>query len=102
MTKRQRIQQKITKNLDKIRELNKQNAELEKEALFFCDKEQWFTEEIEEVKVRDGRKIRKEKWLIGKVNWKEFFKDESYPNDPTKGIWITRSEVVRVNGEWQF
>ena len=99
MTKRERLESKKKKNFDKIEELKRQNIELTKQSFLLCDKNQWFTEENEE-RVVSKRPKKVETFLIGKIHWNEFFEDEAYPKDEIKGVWIERSEIVRINGEW--
>ncbi len=98
MTKRERLEAKKQKNFDKIEELKRQNIELTKESLLLCDKKQWFTEENEEREV-SKRPKKVETFLLGKIHWKETFKDEDKP-DGSGDVEIERSQIVRVNGEW--
>lgn len=99
MTKRERLEAKKLKNFDKIEELKRQNIELTKESLLLCDDKQWFTEK-EEKHVVSKRPKKTETFLIGRIHWMETFKDEDKP-DGSGDIEIERSQVVRVNGEWQ-
>jgi hypothetical protein len=69
---------------------------LKKENLLLCDETQRFEEAEEEV-IISRRPKKTEKRLIGRIHWKEEFKDESNG----QSIWIERSRVVRVNGVWQ-
>ena len=69
-------------------------VELQKQYYLLCDKEQWFTEKEETV----GRGRTKETRLVGRINWKDYFVDD----DTGKKIEIERSEIVRINGVWQF
>lgn len=69
---------------------------MKKEELLFCDEFKRFAETEEEVTI-SKRPKKVEKRLIGRVYWKEQFKDM----DTGKSIEIERSEVVRVNGVWQ-
>lgn len=94
---RNQINAKIQENNEQIKILQEKNRELAIESLLLCDETQWFTEEKEIVAVRNGRKKEKKEWIIGRVHWKEEFKDE----DTGEGIFVDRSQVVRVNGEWQ-
>lgn len=96
MTKRESLEAKIRENSNKIEELKDINVELQREALLLCDEKQWFTEKTE----IHGKGKNKEELLIGRMHWNEFLKDESYPKDKTKGVWVERACVVRVNGEW--
>ncbi len=99
MTKRERLEAKRKTNFDKIEDLKKQNIKLAKELCLLSDEKQWFTEKEEE-RIVSKRPKKTEKILVGRIYWKEFFKDDDYPNDESKGVWIERSQVVRVNGEW--
>lgn len=47
------------------------------------------------------RPKKTETLLVGRIHWNEFFKNGGYPDDESKGVWIERSQVVRVNGEWR-
>lgn len=70
--------------------------ELVLENILFSDDQQWFTEkEEEEVVSKRPKKI--EKFLVGRIHWKETFTDM----DKGTPIEIERSRVVRVNGEWR-
>ena len=84
--------------LDKIKQLEAEIIEIRKEGMLLSDKKQWFTEE--EVEVLICRRPKKyETKLIGKIHWKETFKDEDLP-DGSGDITIDRHKTVRVNGEW--
>lgn len=100
MTKRERLEAKRKSNFDKIEDLKKQNIELSKELYLLSDKKQWFIEKEEEHTI-SKRPKKTETFLVGRIFWKEYFEDGSYPNDKSKGIWIERSKIVRINGEWQ-
>ncbi len=92
MTKRQVIHAKIASNAKKIHALHQKNIELSKEELLLSDKQQWYTETTE----THGKGKNKKEYLIGRINWKEDFKDE----DTGEVVTIERSQVVRQNGEW--
>lgn len=62
------------------------------------DDQQWFEEKMETHKVKEGRKTVEKQLLIGRIHWKEDFRDE----DTGEVITIARSRVVRVDGEWQI
>ena len=98
MTKRERLEAKKQKNFDKIEELKRLNIELTKESLLLCDKVQWFTEKNEDREV-SKRPKKIETLLLGRIHWKETFKDEDKP-DGSGDVEIERSEIVRINGEW--
>jgi hypothetical protein len=98
MTKRERLEAKKQRNFDKIEELKRLNIELTKESLLLCDKVQWFTEKNEEREV-SKRPKKVETFLLGKIHWKETFKDKDKP-DSSGDVEIERSQIVRINGEW--
>lgn len=99
MKTRASILRKIKTNLKKIEDLNKKNRELAKENCLFSDKRQQFTEEIEIHKIKkEGKRVDTEV-LVGRVHWKEYFRDEDNPK--RRPICIERSQIVRLNGVWQ-
>lgn len=100
MTKRERLEEKKKKNFDKIEALRQQNIELYKELCLLSDKKQWFTEMEEECTV-SVRPKKTETHLIGRIHWNEFFMDQGFPDDESKGIWVLRQRIVRVDGEWR-
>ena len=63
--------------------------------MLFSDEKQWFTEKYEERIVSKRPKITR-KILVGRVHWNEDFKDEG----SGEVVTITRSRVVRMDGEW--
>jgi hypothetical protein len=83
---------------DKINQLKAEIIELRKEDMLLCDKNQWFTEQEEEVLIC-GRPKKYETKLIGRIHWKETFKDEDKP-DGKGDIVVERKQTVRVNGGW--
>lgn len=93
MTRKQ-IRNKIAANEAKIKALKTQNIELVRQDYLHCDKKQWFTEKTETVKI--GR--TKKELLIGRINWVSEFVDE----DDGQVIEVPRSQIVRVDGEWDF
>jgi len=95
MTKRERLESKISKNKEKIKALNAEIIELRKEGLLLSDKEQWYTEAEEEITL-SKRPKKTAIALMGKVNWNEDFVDE----DTGEVVTITRSQYVRKDGEW--
>ncbi len=95
MRRRKTIKDMIDRKKAKIKALHLEINELLKEAALLCDKQQWFTEEEEEVLVC-GRPKKHETQLIGRVNWKEDYID----GDTGDVITIDRNRTVRVNGEW--
>lgn len=95
MNKRQRIKQRINKNLSRIDELKEQNLNLFRESFLLSDDEQWFTEE-DEVHIITKRPKVSETFHVGRINWHEEFMDM----DTGVPIKIKRSKAVRINGEW--
>ena len=63
--------------------------------MLFSDEKQWFTEKYEERIVSKRPKITR-KILVGRVHWNEDVRDDSSGEVFT----ITRSRVVRMDGEW--
>ncbi len=96
MRRRQTIKNLIDKKCSKIKALKSEIIELKREGILLSDKYQQFTEEEEDVLIC-GRPKKYETKLIGKIHWKEDFVDE----DTHEVITINRSQIVRVNGEWQ-
>ena len=90
------INQEIAEKLELIAQIKTEIVALKKEELLLCDEHQRFEEKEEEITI-SRRPKKTEKRLIGRIHWKEEFKDE----DTGKGIWIERSQIVRVNGVWQ-
>jgi hypothetical protein len=97
--KREEIEIKILDIHKKIEVLEKEIIELKKENILFCDENQWFEEKIEShPKLKYQRKNNfLDGKLVGRVFWKEDFKDE----DTGEVITIERQQVVRINGEWR-
>lgn len=95
---RAEIQAEYDANVQKIKELKQRNIELDRESMLLSDDEQWFTEKIEPVVYWEGRKKIKTEKLIGRIHWQQGFKDE----DTDEVIMVSRSEVVRVDGEWDY
>lgn len=95
MKTRKEISDLIEEKIKLQKSLKLEIIELQKEACLLSDKEQWFTERTEECIV-SRRPKKTEKVLIGRIHWKENFKDD----DTDDVITIERSMVVRKNGEW--
>jgi len=89
------INQEIAEKWELIAQIKNEINNLKKEAIILCDETQRFSE-VEEDIIISRRPKKSEKQLIGRVHWKEEFKDEG----TNKSIWIERSIVVRVNGVW--
>tara|TARA_R110001632_G_scaffold137804_2_gene253451 strand:+ start:29646 stop:29939 length:294 start_codon:yes stop_codon:yes gene_type:complete len=96
MTKRERLNGKIAKNNEKIEELKKLNNKIYIETLLLCDDNQWYTEK----EYTYGRGKKKKTQLEGRIHWKEFFEDSDHPNNKTKGVWVNRTQRVKVDGNW--
>jgi len=94
---RQDILNSIKIKQEQRKALDKEILELVQQNLLFSDDKQWFTEELQEVKRKEGRKTIKENKLIGRVHWIEMLKDES----TGKSFDLERSQVVRIDGEWK-
>lgn len=86
----------IDAKIEKIKQLKTEITELRKESILLSDKHQQFTEKEEEVLIC-GRPKKYETKLIGRIHWKDDFVDE----DTGDVITIDRTQIVRVNGEWQ-
>ena len=98
MRTRKDIRADISAKIELIEQLEAEKKELILEDIQFSDEERWYTEEEETHEVSKKPK-KSEKIMVGRINWKEEFKDEENPNYPTI---IERSRVVRINGEWQW
>jgi len=96
MRKRKDIRADISAKIELIKQIESEKRDLILEDFQFCDKEQWYTEK-EETLVVSQRNKKSETFVIGRTNWKEELKDK----DTKESIWIDRSRVVRINGEWQ-
>ena len=97
MRTRKDIRADISAKLEQIEKLKIERQELMLEDIQFCDEEQWYTEEEETHEV-SKRPKKLETFMVGRTHWKEEFKDEA----TKESIWIDRSRVVRINGEWQW
>lgn len=71
--------------------------ELNREDALLCDKEQWYKEQEETQTYGRGKNKVTETALVGRVYWKQGFKDD----DTDDVVWIERSEIAKINGEWQ-
>ena len=97
MRTRKDIRAEISAKIELIEQLEAEKKELILEDIQFSDEEQWYTEEEETHEV-SKRPKKSEKFMVGRINWKEELKDES----TKESIFIDRSRVVRINGEWQW
>lgn len=90
------INNEISQKWESIEKIKSEIVALKKEELLLCDDTQRFEEREEDV-IISKRPKKTEKRLIGRIHWKEEFKDE----DTNKSIFVERSQVVRINGVWQ-
>ncbi|MCG9911863.1 MAG: hypothetical protein MH137_11230 [Flavobacteriales bacterium] len=95
MSKRQKLEAKIEAKKAQIQKLKEEIIELRKETFLLSDKQQRF-EEKEETHIVSRRPKKEETFLIGRIYWKEYFRDE----DTGNVITIERNQIVRKNGEW--
>jgi hypothetical protein len=98
MKTREDIEAQINSNIKKIYELKTANQELRKESILLSDDKQWFTEENQTITKTVNRKKIKEEHLIGRIHWNEEFKD----SDTGEPIVIERTQVVRIDGKWNW
>ena len=97
MRTRKDIRAEISAKIELIEQLEAEKKELILEDIQFSDEERWYIEEEETHEV-SKRPKKSEKFMVGRINWKEELKDES----TKESIFIDRSRVVRINGEWQW
>lgn len=93
---RAEINAKIAEKREQVRAINSEITALQKEALMLCDEEQWYKEE-DEVFTISKRPKKTETKRVGRIYWLQNFIDESNGNI----LPIERSEIVKINGEWQ-
>lgn len=94
---RRSIKKDILKVTASIKKLNEKLIALRRESLLFSDRLQRYSEEDEEHVVSRRPKVV-ETIRVGRIHWKESFKDES----TGKVTVIERSRIVRENGEWVY
>jgi hypothetical protein len=92
MTKRQKLQAKINANKTKIEALKSENIALIKQTIILSDNIQQYEEKLEIT----GRGKNKREVLVGRIHWKEDFKDDS----TGEVITIERSDIVKCDDEW--
>ncbi len=92
MKQREKINKKIESNISKIKALNDENVRLRIRELQISDKTQQYSEKME---VR-GRGKTKQDVLVGRVHWKEDFKDE----DTGEVVTVERQTIVRIGETW--
>lgn len=98
MSKRQELSDLIQANINQIHELKKANIELTRESILLCDDEQWFEEKMEMTTQKEnGKKVKVER-LIGRIHWVQQMED----GDTGEMFPINRSQVVRVDGRWDW
>ena len=95
--KRHIIQRKINNKIAFIDNLKNEILELRRQEVLISDKNQQFVEKEEQVLISGRPKVYETK-LVGRIFWKEKFIDQDDPKHP---IFIERTQVVRINGEWQ-
>lgn len=99
---REQIRQEIYEVKQEIKRLEEKRIELLKESLLLSDDKQWYTEQTEDIPeyvIPEGKKRRKAVpvWHhTGRTHWIEEFKD----GDTNESIFITRSRIVKMDGEW--
>jgi septal ring factor EnvC (AmiA/AmiB activator) len=100
---RAELKSKISEKKEEYREIERTLKDKEDEIrglliedVLLSDDIQWFEEKTEKMTKRENRKKVEVDALVGRVYWKESFKD-GYTGD---SIEIQRCRVVRVNGEW--
>lgn len=84
------IEREINEKSQLINKLEEEVLQLKREDALFSDEEQWYTEEHEE-HIVSSKPIKREKFLVGRINWKEEFKDEG----TGASIFITRTEIAK-------
>lgn len=92
MKTREKLLKKIEDNNAKIKKLHSDNIALKIQEHQICDDKQRYTEQVE---VR-GRGKKKEDIIVGRIHWREDFKDE----DTGETITIKRSQAVRIGDTW--
>lgn len=95
---RAEVEKLIEQKREQRKQLDKEIIELRKQWYLISDDTQWFTEEKEMVTIRDGKKKIKAEKLIGRIHWMEEFKDKS----TGKPLILERSQVVTVDGKWEW
>ncbi|HEX8334710.1 MAG TPA: hypothetical protein VF622_18955 [Segetibacter sp.] len=95
---RKEIEASIQAKKEAIKTIKTEIVELSKQSLLFSDEEQWFTEKLETVTYRENRKKVSVEKLIGRRHWNEDFRCEN----TGKVITIERSEVIRIDGQWEW
>ena len=91
------IAKKIRNRRDRIEKLKNQIVDLERSFMMTSNRNQTYVEQVEDV-LTSGRPKVYEKKLVGRLNWKQRFKDE----DTGQVIVIDRSTVVKVDGEFKI
>lgn len=77
---------------NKIAAINQEILELRRKDALLSDEIQWYKETTETV----GRGKNKKQQLVGRIHWKEDFKDD----DTGQITTIERCRAVRIDGEW--
>jgi len=96
---RKKLKAMIEAKHNLIKKIRFEIFELQQQEILLSDETQRFEEKIESHPKRKYE--RKPNWLdgklVGRIFWKENFKDES----TGEVVTIEREQVVRVDGEWQ-
>lgn len=93
---RQEIKDKIASSEEAINSLYEIIGSLRIKDALLCDDQQWYTEQKEVILTYEGRKKIESVHLIGRIHWKEDFKDMS----TGKIITLERNRMVRADGRW--
>lgn len=89
---RKQLVKKMEGIKDRVRDLRNQYVLLNRQLLMLCDEHCQYVVKKETF----GRGKNKKTALIGRLHWKEDFKDE----DTGEVMTIERSQPVTNNGEW--
>jgi hypothetical protein len=92
---RKEINDKISALKQQIAFLNSEVINLNRQSALLSDKKQQYKEEMETFVV-SKRPKKSEQKLVGRIYWRECFMDQ----DTKEKIFITRSRIVKINGEW--
>ncbi len=92
-TKRQKLSDLVKLNNEKIAALHSKNRDILIKSYLLCDDKKTYVEKEEE----RGKGKNKITQLTGRIKWIQVFEDA----DTGEKVPIERSEVVRINGEWQ-
>lgn len=99
MTEREQLEAEYKEQQEIIKVAQGKLQKLRIDWWLLSDEKQQYKEQEEEWTVKDGRKKKKEKHLVGRIYWKQFFQDED--KAPGEGVWVDRNQIVRVDGIWE-